>query len=115
MKLYSFFEFDLNEASQETLKELMDKRQYYMKRAEQVKKLNVDASEKIKRLKERESVTKNELTKKIYQERIAEEGMNQQYYVTRMKAIEQKLAIIEKQMNITKLRIQSQTQKKMKR
>lgn len=114
MTVLSYTDF-LNEATQETIKNLMDKKQYYSEVLIKIKKLNMDSSEKIARLKEREASSKNALTKKIYQERIAEESMKQQNYGTRLKSAEERISIIEKQLNIAKLRIQSQTQKKIKR
>jgi len=113
MYILSYDNF-LVEASQDTIKNLVLKKQFYKDKIMAFKKLNMSSSEAIAKFKEKESTTKNQLAKKIYQERIAEEGMKQQNYATRLQSIQQRIAIIDKQIAIAKLRIQSQQQKKIK-
>jgi hypothetical protein len=65
--------FDLSEASQDTVKSLQGVKAHYIKRAQQIQKKQEEAVEVLSKIKEKEGKTTNSMTKKIYQARAGEE------------------------------------------
>jgi hypothetical protein len=105
---------DVNEASQQRLAKLQDKKAHFAKRAAELQNTGSKISDTMAKLKDKSSKTKDPATAKIYQERIAEEGMKQQLAATRLQAVQQEEKIVDQQINIANLRLQASVRKAAK-
>lgn len=107
-------EMPLNEANQETLKNMQNQKAHFNERAQTIKLLQQKAAETLRSIKEREGKTKDPITQKIYQARSTEETMRMEYYSTRLEAIMQAAKIIDQKILIINLRLQAKAKKQIK-
>lgn len=104
---------ELNEVNQDTVVKLNNLRAHYAKRANAIKVSQAKAADRLATVKERQSKTKDPDSQKIYQARVAEESMIQQWMQTRIDAVMQAAKIVDQKITVANLRLQAKAKRKI--
>lgn len=110
-----FEEFsELSEDLKTKAETLRDKKAKYPERMESIQRQLADSKQKINTFKEKAAKTTDPIAKKIYANRAAEEQMNQQILVSKVKTLQMQSKKTDSEINTTELKISRKERDKPK-